>query len=132
MKSSLIRFVLALILAAVQASAANFSGKWNIPATGPRRGPTVLVLNQVGTRITGYIIPPRGVSTGSPANADVLGGKAEGESISFYLWTGLDKPLKSYYKGTMSGDEIVLTVTTDSVAGAQQGNPVQVTAKRIE
>lgn len=119
------------------ASAANVSGKWSIPG-GQRRPNMVVTLNQVGSRVTGSVTPPRGVSTGSPGNTDILGGKVEGDTVSFYIWNGLDKPYKTHYKGTVSADEMVLTVTAEGApppppgAPQQQASPGQVTAKRID
>lgn len=117
--------------------AANFSGKWLLTgqtATGGRvPAPIVVTLNQVGKEVTGSITPPRGNSTGSPANVDVYGGKADGDAISFYLWTGLDKPVKNMYEGRLNGEEITFTVTRDASVEAAGNTPrsFQVIAKRI-
>ena len=117
---------------AVPAIAANFSGKWIFAGGSSGGPPLILVLNQAGKEVTGSVTPPPGVSTGSPDNTDVLGGKAEGDEIAFYLWTGFDKPVKTEYKGTLKGDEIAFTIL---VAGSgQSGGPLkrtmQVTARR--
>lgn len=117
--------------------AANFSGKWLLTrqaATGGRvPAPIVVTLNQVGKEVTGSITPPRGNSTGSPANVDVYGGKVYGDAISFYLWTGLDKPVKNMYEGKLNADEITFTVTLDASAQVAGNTPrsFQVIAKRI-
>ena len=126
---------LALAVLALPLSAANFSGKWALtrqPSPGGGRGgsATILVLNQVGDQVTGSVSPPIGVSTGSPTYTDVLDGKVDGDTISFYLWTGLDKPVKNYYRGKLSDSEIVFTITLDA-AGQTSAPPVQMTAKRV-
>ena len=118
--------LLALIASSVNAApAANFSGKWQLPGAGERPA-AVLLLNQVGNEVTGSLTPPRGVSTGSPDNTDVLGGKVAGDAISFYLWTGFDQSVKVRYQGTLAGDTLVLTVSADGA------NPVKITATRAK
>jgi hypothetical protein len=104
--------------------AANFSGKWLLTADA------VVTLNQVGAEVTGSITPPRNNYTGSPVYVDVLGGKADGDTLTFYVWTGLDKPVKNIYKGKLTGDEIVFTVTMDPTDG-NAPRTFQVTAKRV-
>lgn len=125
----------AVILLALPLAAANISGKWELTRQGPGRprAPVILVLNQVGDKLTGSLSPPRGVSTGSPANVDVWAGKVEGDTVSFQLWTGLDKPVKNLYQGKITGDEIVFTVTLDPATDppANQPRTFQVTAKRV-
>jgi hypothetical protein len=135
--------LLALAVTALPLSAANFSGKWLLTrqqgaggATGGGgRGPApvVVTLNQIGNEVSGSITPPRGNSTGSPANMDVFGGKVDGDTISFYLWTGLDKPVKNMYEGKLNGDEITFTVTLDPAAQVAANMPrsFQVIAKRV-
>ena len=122
--------VLLLGFATCPAFAVNFSGKWAIqPATGARGGrggPTILVLNHVGDEVTGTISGRVDAGTGSPVNTEVLGGKVEGDVLSFYVWTGTDQPAKTTYRGTMSatGDEIQFTVTGGRGGmgmGGQQG-----------
>jgi len=114
------------MLLALPLAAANFSGKWLLTRQGGGRGnpPVVVTLNQVGSEVTGSLEPPRGNSTGSPAYVEVLGGKADGDGISFYIWTGLDKPVKNFYQGKLAGEEISFTVTAE-------GRTFQVTGKRI-
>src|SRR5215468_2505079 len=136
--------VLLLALAAQPAFAVNFSGKWAIPtpagARGGRGGPTILVLNHVGAEVTGTISGRGNLGTGSPVNTEVLGGKVEGDVLSFYVWTGTDQPTKTSYRGTMSaaGDEIQFTVTGGRGGGfgggqgAGQPAALQVTAKRAK
>ena len=138
------KFAIVLLgLAALPAFAANFSGKWAIqPPTGRgggRGGPTILVLNQAGAEVTGAVNARIDVSTASPVNTEIFGGKVEGEVISFYVWTGTDQPAKTQYRGTMSasGEEIEFTVTpgrgeSNQVASAQTGTPLKLTARRVK
>ena len=130
-----------LAAAAVSAPAANFSGKWAIetPGRGGRGGPTILVLNQVGKDVTGTITARSDAGTGTPVNSEVLGGVVEGDTISFYIWTGTDQPAKTLYKGTLSGEEtITFTVRGGPAAGGNfapgrgQSGPQKITAKRTK
>ncbi len=118
-----------LAAALLQAAARNFSGKWAIrreAAEGIRGGTTILTLNQVGAEVRGTIAAPVEPWTNSPLNIGIWSGKADGNTVSFYIWTGTDQPAKARYRGTMSasGDEIVFTVT----GGASPGS---VTARRV-
>ncbi|HSW49209.1 MAG TPA: hypothetical protein VLH09_03495 [Bryobacteraceae bacterium] len=134
------RLLLSALLAATAASAVNFSGKWAIetPGRGGRGGaPTILVLNHVGKEVTGSITARSDAGTGNPVNSEVLGGVAEGDTISFYVWSGTDQPVKTIYKGAASGEEtIIFTVTGGPAGGGNyalgrgQGEPQKVTAKR--
>jgi hypothetical protein len=127
-------------LAALAAPAANFSGKWALetPGRGGRGGaPTIIVLNQVGKEVTGNITARSDAGTGSPVNSEILGGVVEGDTLSFYVWVGTDQPVKTFYKGTMSGEETIeFTVTGGPVGGGNyalgrgQSGPQKVTAKR--
>jgi hypothetical protein len=126
--------VLGILLAA-----ANFSGKWAIesPARAGRGTPTILVLNHVGKEVTGTITARSDAGTGSPVNSEVLGGVVEGDTITFYLWSGTDQPVKTIYKGTMSGDETIdFTVTGGPTGGGNfalgrgESGPQKIKAKR--
>jgi hypothetical protein len=129
-------------VAAVSASAANFSGKWAIqaPGRGERGGPqTILVLNQVGKEVTGTISARSTAGLGSPLNTEVLGGIVEGDTISFYVWSGSDEPVKRAYKGTLSGEETIeFTITGGQAAGGDNSpgrgpsSPQKITAKRTK
>jgi hypothetical protein len=142
-------FVCSLLLtvfATAAAAAGNFSGRWAIQNTsgrGGRGGPTILTLNHVGNEVTGTITARIDAGTGSPVNTEILGGKVEGDAISFYVWTGSDQPAKTSYQGKMSaaGDEIQFTVSggrgnAGGFGGAggrgQTGAPQQVVAKRTK
>ena len=134
--------MLALSSLAVAASTVNFSGKWaiQVPGRGAQMQPTILVLNHVGNEVTGTVTPAGrgGGGSGAPATGrEILGGKVEGDTISFYVWAGSDRPSKTTYKGTISGDEIAFTVAGGGGGGGMGGGrgqtgPQQVTAKRTK
>ena len=110
---SLIVTICAMMLAAAQGST-NFSGKWSMPQAGRNgaRSVSVLTINQGASAISGTLTSGRAdLGTGSPVNTEIFGGKVEGDTITFYVWRGTDKPAKQFYKGVMHGDEIDFTVT---------------------
>jgi hypothetical protein len=121
---------------AIAASAVNYSGKWALGNAAGRGGQTILVLNQVGQEVTGTIGARIDAGAGTPVNNEVLGGIVDGDTITFYVWTGRDQPVKTYYKGTMSGEETITFMVTGGPAGGGfgggggQAGPRQVTAKR--
>ncbi len=119
-----------LAAVAVSGRAANFSGKWAVQNPGGRggSGAAVLALNHAGSEVTGTISIRIDMGTNSPVNNEIWAGKAEGDAISFYVWTGTDQPAKTIYRGTMSasGDEIVFTVTR-----GRGGSGQQLTARRV-
>jgi hypothetical protein len=112
------------LIAAGMLSAANFSGKWVLGsgagAAPGRGGATILNLFQVGNQVTGVISVRATGGSNSPVNDEVWGGKVEGDTLSFYVWTGSDQPAKTTYTGKMSpsGDEIVFTVAGGRGAGS--------------
>jgi hypothetical protein len=118
---------LLLTVLASAAQTANFSGKWVIESQdrSPGQSVTNLMLNQVGNHVTGSISGRNDAFSASPVNTEILDGVVENDTITFYLWTGLDRPVKAFYKGTLSGEEIKFTVT-----GGGQGNPREVKARR--
>jgi hypothetical protein len=125
---------------AAPASAANFSGKWALELLD-RPGRTLevtLILNQVGSDVTGSALSRTRASHGSPAGSEIHAGQAEGDSVFFYVWTGRDKPVKRVFKGTLDGDEIRFTVTGGPVRFDVRGqrldplDPQEVTAKRTK
>jgi hypothetical protein len=127
--------VFALAAAAgAQSVPVNFSGKWSIQGVGGRGGggaggrggAQILVLNQVGTEVTGEFGTGRGGGgSTAPVNSEILGGKVEGATISFYVWRGNDRPAKTFYKGTMNaaGDQIEFTVTGGPARGGGNAPP---------
>ena len=93
--------VLALLLS-VCAFATDVTGKWNAIAKGPGGDiGFVFTITQTGTKLTG--------SAHSQLNGDVpiKSGKVQGDAISF---TVQNDQFKAVHKGTVSGDEMKLTV----------------------
>jgi hypothetical protein len=136
MRARCLSAIFVLAISAMPMLAANVSGKWLLtrqPAGGRGNPPVAVTFNQVGSELTGSLAMPPGNSTGSPANLDVLDGKVEGDAVSFYLWTGFDRPVKNFYQGKITGEDIVFTVTIDSAAPGGAGAPrsFQVVAKRV-
>jgi hypothetical protein len=127
----------ALLLAVGQA--ANFSGKWSVPQPG-RNGArinSVLTINQAGSTVSGTLSSGRpDGGAGSSVSTEIFGGKVEGDTITFYIWRGTDRPAKQFYKGVMIGDEINFTVTGGpapaivSPNASRSESAFQVTAKR--
>jgi hypothetical protein len=139
--------VLAATAVFAQTSTANFSGRWQIEAAAGRGGrgggaPQVLVLNQVGTEVTGELGGGRGnVGSTAPVTNELWEGKVSGNSITFYVWRGNDRPAKTFYKGELNaeGDQITFTITGGpagpGAAAPAAGTPAssstqQVVAKR--
>jgi len=132
-----------LLATAIPAAAANFSGKWAVQSApgrgGARREAPVIALIQVGDVVTGTMTMRIDPGTHSPVNEEIWGGKVEGDTISFYVWLGADRPAKTTYTGKLSssGEEIVFSVTgvPPPVGGIPGGGPAvtqQVTAKRTK
>jgi hypothetical protein len=124
---------------AMGASGLNFSGKWDVqvPDRRGRMQETTLTLNHVGNEVAGSFVTPR-EGSGSPASSEIWSGKVEGDTISFYIWTGRDQMVRMMYKGTMSGEQITFTVTGSPVNYNERGErtppsgPQKVTAKRAK
>jgi len=117
--------VVACVVSSAAAFAANFSGKWALKMPAGRGETTVILqLNQAGNRISGTLAPARiDAGSGSPLSNEVFDAKVDGDSISFYVWRGSDKPAKQYYKGTITGDEIQFTVTGGPAPTGNFGPP---------
>jgi hypothetical protein len=143
MKTLCLSFWLSVV--ALAAAAPNYSGTWVIEEPGGavtrQTMTTTLVLNQIGNEVTGTISYPDDAGSASPTHGEILDGKVEGETLTFYVWTGLDRPMKAFYKGTLAGDEIRFVVTggapalggfSGSAAGAGKGSPQPITAKRAK
>jgi len=146
LKLSLLLGILGVAASAVNLVASqpvNFSGKWvfEVPGRGGQIRRITLLLNQVGNEVDGSISVRMDAGTGSPNNTEILNGKVENDTLTFYVWTGRDRPVKTYYKGMLSGEEIKFTVTGavggtggsgGPSGGAGQGGPQQLTAKRAK
>ena len=127
----------------IAAQAVNFSGKWviEVPGRGGQVQRIILLLNQVGAEVDGTIGARIDAGTGSPTNTEILDGKVERDTLTFYIWTGRDRPAKAHYKGMLSGEEIKFTVTGSAgvpgvfggpASGTSQSGAQQLTAKRAK
>ena len=119
--------LLAFAMLAVTTGAQNFSGHWAIetPGRGGQVQKTPLDLNQNGGVVTGTLGAQTNPGAAAPASAQIWGGKAEGNSITFYVWRGSDKPWKQIYTGTISGDEITFTITGAPSAANGAASPAR-------
>ena len=146
MRSVTLTFLLIVLATAAStvslvAQALNFSGKWviEIAGRGGQLQRIALLLNQVGNEVDGSISTRIDAGSGSPNNIEILDGKVERDTLTFYVWTGRDRPVKAHYKGMLSGEEIRFTVTggagnpggfTTPASSTSQASPRQLTAKR--
>ena len=90
------------------------SGRWTFEIPGAwaaKMQQMTLLLNQVGNDVDGTISSRVDAGSGSPSNTEILDGKVKNDILTFYVWTGRDRPVKAYYKGILSSDEIKFTVT---------------------
>ncbi|HUP03703.1 MAG TPA: hypothetical protein VMU19_06925 [Bryobacteraceae bacterium] len=80
----------------------------------------MLTLNQAGGKVSGTISIRIDRGTNAPVYAGLWDCKVEGDTLSFYVWTGNDQFTKAIYRGVLSpsGDEIVFTVTRDPETGS--------------
>jgi hypothetical protein len=124
----------------------NFSGKWQIEGpTGRgagRGGPQILTLNQVDNEVTGELTSGRGnAGTTAPVNNEIWDGKVSGNSLTFYVWRGNDRPAKVLYQGELNsaGDQITFQVSggpsgrgggTGTTPAGAPTQPAPVIAKR--
>ena len=122
--------VFSILLFSNSARGDNCSGKWVLETAGPRghEQRIVLILNQTGETLTGTISGRNNPAMASPVNTEIYGGKVEGGTVSFYIWLGNDQPWKRHFKGKLSGDEIVFTITSDGPPSSQQYDPDQSTS----
>lgn len=134
-----------ILLFSVLARADNCSGKWVIETAGRggRIQRTVLTLNQTGETLTGTMARPGNQSMAAPVDTEIHDGKVVGDTVTFYLWQGSDRPWKQQFRGKISGDEIVFVVTDDrpqppanttgqSAAAANRPTTTTETAKRSQ
>jgi hypothetical protein len=125
----------ALLTLAAAAQSANYSGKWLIeqPGRGGRVQRSILTLNHVGSEVEGMFGARFSDSDGSPVHREILAGKVENGVLSFYVWSGSDKPAKAFYRGTLSGETIEFTIIGGAASpGAAPPQPRKVVAKRTK
>lgn len=107
MKKRLILLSAALFVAlsALPAFAANVTGKWTTEDKDPDGNPSTIsyVFKQEGTQLTGTVAIP--IET-----APISNGKVDGDKVSFVAVFSFGTFTET---GTVHGDEITLTVTSD-------------------
>ena len=133
MRTKLVRrtfFVLmALMLFAGGAIAADISGKWTAPATSPSgtpQGDRIFTFKVTGNKVTGTVITQRTVNatfevegqpkmvgkltTQSGSPAEISEGKITGNEVSFVTVSRMGPmEMKTNYTGKISGNEIAFT-----------------------
>lgn len=105
-----IALILTLALGTTQAQAVDLTGKWDVVVTTKfSQGKSLLVLEQKGQTLTGYI-------DGSYGKAD-LTGAVKGTMFSFTFTLTLEdgKPSKVLYEGRSDKDTLAGKVTIPSV-----------------
>ena len=116
-------------MALATAMAADVTGKWVAEMQGKGGDPMSIAFNfkAEGTTLTGTMAGPMG---GENAISD---GKIDGDNISFVIKMDFGgKGMTMNYKGTVSGDEIKLTMEMEGGMGGPGGKPMEMTLKRAE
>lgn len=110
-----------LALAAVQAAAADATGKWEATISSPRGEMAyVFDLKADGEALTGTI------SNEFMGESAITDGKASGDSVSFkQVMERGDRKITFAYSGKVNGDEMELTRTIEGMGGGggQKGGP---------
>jgi hypothetical protein len=113
--------VLALLVMAVSAWAADFAGKWTADAAGTQ---ITLTFKVDGNTLTGTVDNPQA------GPAEIKEGKIDGDTISFYVVRKLgENDAKITWKGKAAGDEIKFVRESP---GAQGGGATEILAKRAK
>jgi hypothetical protein len=150
--------ILAVLIFAVAASAADINGKWVAQVTSPSgsKNERVFTFQASGEKVTGTLAniqvsqatfeekgkPPM-VGTLKTQNADpqtMTDGKITGDSISFAIVSqGFMGETRTEYKGKIAGDEIKFTVEQGGgggmgggPGGPGGGGPQEIVAKRVK
>lgn len=108
-RRTLLTCAILLVLTGTAAWAADVTGVWTGNISGPN-GDFALTytFKQDGQKLTGSV-------TGPTDPIDIQEGKVEGDKISFSLQVDMGgSVVKFTSKGTIKGDEIVLTTTNDA------------------
>lgn len=124
----LVMTILALSVILATAWAADISGTWKGEMAGMRGGGTPMeftfTAKAEGNKLTGTWKGPQGEGT------EITNGKIDGDKVSFTVKTaGKMAGMKINYKGTVSGDEMKLTMEFDmsgvdfSQMGGGRGGP---------
>ena len=122
-----------LLVVAFAAFAADVSGKWTYEQQGRNGNSQTVTLNLTasGSSLTGTVTGGMGRRGGgeAPPPANISNGKVDGDKISFEVTREFNgNSFTTKYKGTLSGDQLKLTVERPG----RDGNTMttEVTAKR--
>jgi len=144
--------VLAVLIFAIAASAADINGKWVAQVTSPSGSKTerVFIFQASGDKVTGTIAniqvaqatfeekgKPAMVGTLKTQNTDpqaISDGKITGDNLSFTIVSqSFMGEMKTEYKGKVAGDEIKFTVEqSGGMGGPGGGGPQEIVAKRVK
>ena len=147
--------VLAVLIFAIAASAADINGKWVAQVTSPSGSKTerVFMFQASGDKVTGTMAniqvaqatfeekgKPAMVGTLKTQNTDpqaISDGKITGDNLSFTIVSqSFMGEMKTEYKGKVTGDEIKFTVEQSGgmggMGGPGGGGPQEIVAKRVK
>jgi len=114
MKLSLsLRVILAAVLVAGMAMAADVTGKWTGDVNGPDGGAMQIsfTLKQEGAKVTGSVEGPGG-------NIPIQDGKMDGDILTFTItFDGGGGGMKIAHEAKVNGDEMTLTVKMEGQSG---------------
>lgn len=112
------KFVLAFLLLAVSAFAADIDGKWTGSISTPNGDfPQTFTFKADGAKLTGALEFMPGMEI------PISEGKVDGNNISFSLTLDFGQPFKLTYTGVVSGNEL-------KVKGEAAGMPFEFTLKK--
>ena len=117
-----------LLILAIGAFAADVSGKWTYEQAGRQGGPArqvTITLKQDGSTLTGSIPGFGRGGDNPPPPSEIQNGKVDGDKVSFEtVRTMGDNTVTTKYKGTVSGGEMKLHMTTETPNGAREADVV--------
>lgn len=119
-KLSVTRCAILLALSAATALAADVTGTWTAKMGGPDGGDFTMTFHfkQDGAKLTGTVDGPQGDTL------QIGEGKVEGNKISFVMTGGGGGgDMKITQEGTISGDEIKLTMKMEGGPDGGRGGP---------
>ena len=109
------------------AAAADSTGKWTLWTFGQGGNPAHITLNlkQDGNKLSGSV---SSAGRNGPSEVQISNGKVEGSQISFEVQREVTRnTVVQKYEGTVSGDEMKLTITRQTGNGSTS---LEVTARR--
>lgn len=129
--TNLFRILVLVLASALAVLAADASGKWTFEQAGRNGGPSRVVtitLKQDGNKLTGSVPGFGRGGDAPPPPTEISNGKVEGDKLSFDVKREMaGNALVVKYSGTLSGDEMRLTITTETQNGPAS---VEVKARR--